>query len=92
VGCVVAARWPERAARWFGAAAVELRVSGGHEVDWLLDSVGLYETAFARVEAALGRAAFSTAWIQGQALSTDQAMGEAVQVLGTCTEFGEIHA
>jgi len=72
-----AAGRPRTAARLFGAAA-SLRVALGAPLPPVDQPA--YEQAVAHTRATLGDTAFSSAWMDGQALSPEQAVTEAVRM------------
>jgi tetratricopeptide (TPR) repeat protein len=66
---------PERAARLFGAAAAERRRFGGAQSD---NDREINEAHIAETRARLGAAAFAAAWTDGESLTLDDAVAEAL--------------
>jgi non-specific serine/threonine protein kinase len=71
--------WAMRAARLFGAAEA-VRSAGGFT---MAPSHADYDQGVAEARAALGAAAFTAAWAQGQAMSMEQAIDYAVSTEDT---------
>jgi predicted ATPase/DNA-binding CsgD family transcriptional regulator len=76
---LAAHRWPERAARLFGAADALLRVDGA---SFPAPARHAYADAATLARAAQGEAAWAAAFAAGGALAIDEALAEADAVLG----------
>jgi predicted ATPase len=74
-GLAVAAGDPIRAAQWLGAVAAWLEAA--ETQFWSADRTE-YERDLATVRAALGATEFATAWAEGQMLSLEQAVADAL--------------
>ncbi len=68
----------ERAARLFGAAEVQRDILGMH---FFMPERAMYERAIRELQTALGESAFATAWATGRAMTQEQAVADATELL-----------